>query len=217
MAYGAAADEENVLAYGSSKQAAAGSSSEPPKSHSLPVPPTGGPVAESVSSTQPIQSNLTAEKANLAVDYLRATWADCKPWDQFYSTSAINVPVFSVLSDRVKENLQVFRANYIIVATVWLSLAILSGIPTFLITGLLVFALERWATKRANKNGGHLSNTDRVVVAVVALLIVCVTHIVGYLIMSLFFTAVSVGAHACLHDEYAGIQTEQAPAQISTV
>lgn len=209
MAYGAAADDENVLAYGSKTVAMEQQAAAPlhPPSQQQQQPPAALAITSTSSHSVPPQEGMratsafSAERADLALDFLKATWADCRPWDEFYSTRAFSVPSFASLSDRVIANVNNFKPNYIIIAVVWLSVAVLSGIPTFLITGLLFFGLERWATRKANKNGGALTQRDRVVIGVIALIIVWLTGVVGYVIASLFFTGLSIGVHAVFHEE----------------
>ncbi len=204
MAYGAAAaDEENLLAYGASKPVAAPPTAAVPR----PVASTAVPLPN------PLEGSATpfsAERADLVVKFFRATWEGCQPWSEFYSTRAFSKPSFHALSDRVRANILTYRNNYIIVASLWLSLAVLAGIPTFLLTAILFFALEKWATHRANKNEGVLSHNDRIVCLVLALVIIWFTKIYSFLIIPLFLTGVSVAAHSAFH-------TDEEPVAISSV
>lgn len=198
MAFGAPIDEEQVLGYGAS-----GKRTQMAEDQVTPLAPA--PSSPQVTSETQASSHFDMsgynEKADLLVNFAKATWADCKPWSEFYSTRAIAVPKFANASDRVLSNLSTFRANYMVVAALWLCLAMLTGIPKFLITMLLFVILEKWASRRAQKNGGVLSERDRVIIGATALLIVWMTHIVRDILISLCLTAISVGLHTLLHTE----------------
>lgn len=188
MAYGAAADDENLLGYSASKPPA-------PVSESVAVPlapPVPNPLAGEAAP-------FSAERADLIVSFLRASWEGCRPWGDFYSTRVFNRPAFDALSDRVRTNLAAFQNNYIIVATGWLALAVLARIPTFLLAGMLFFLLDKGATYRAAKNEGVLSHEDRIVVSVLGLVIVWFTGIFWHVWLSLFCPGVFVLAHAACH------------------
>lgn len=229
MSYGSAADEEHVLSYAASKEPANGSSSTAsvsstamtpttaPSSKPPPPPPdpdgafynypliglTGTNIDPSSSTAPTPSSTITARAQSYAV----RTWATCRPWADFYSTSAISLPNFHALSDRMAANLAIYASNYHVVSAFWLALFFLFSIPTFLLALLFFFLLDRWAAKIAAKHGGKLSHKTVVFLVFASLVVVWVTGIAQQVISSLAFSFCSVLAHAALHEPVV-IETE---------
>ena len=168
----------------------------PSSSHPQPVPLS----IPGVSAT----SNAAAERVT---SYAQQVWADCRPWSEFYSTAAINLPPFQSLSDRVSTNVHLYRANYQILAAFWLGIFVLVAIPSFLIAIIAFALLDRWAARLAARNGGKLPHRDMVILSLVALAIVWVTGIAQHVLTSLALSSISIVAHAALH-EPATIETE---------
>lgn len=81
----------------------------------------------------------------------------------------------------------------------------LGAIPSFVLAALGAYAVLRWCLYRAGTGG--LTNRDKAVAGGVALVLVWVTGVGGYLVAGLAFSALSVAVHAALH-EGCEIETE---------
>lgn len=193
MAQGMNTDEERILAYAGTKQG--GATTIPP----LPQTSTD-PTASPTQATTPADHSLA---------YMRQTWMGARPWAQFYSTRAISLPAFASLSDRVATNLRIFRANYQVVAAVWLCIVMLLCIPSFLLAAALFVMLDRWRAWRTSITGGVLIHRDAIIGVFAALVVVWVSGIGGHVVVSLAFSAISVIVHAALHEpdyDYDGME-----------
>lgn len=133
------------------------------------------------------------------VSYARQTWAERRPWSEFYSTRALSRPQFADLSERFGTNLHIYRANYQIIAAFWLFVLLLGHMFTLVMTAVLSLILERGSTFLAAKHGGSLPPKFKIIVAILVLLIIWVTDIGKFVIWSLSLTGVSVALHATFH------------------
>lgn len=165
------------------------------------------PAAPEGSGLQASAGPLAGAAAEHMTSYVRQTWTDCRPWTEFYSTAAINLPPFDSLSERMSTNLHLYRNNYQVVAAVWLGLFVVSAIPSFLLAVAAFFLLDKWAARLAGRNNGKLPHRDMVVLGLVALAIVWLTGIAQHVLSSLALSSVSVLAHAALHEPVT-IETE---------
>ena len=174
-----APDDERVLSYSASKPSAA---------------PVAAPPAAAPSSPSEQPSAPWYEDALLR---LRVTYADARPWAEFYSTRNLSLPPFSSLSDRVSANLHVYRANYLIIAAFWLCVVVLGAIPQFLILAAVVFGGVRWGARLQQKGG--VKPRHYFVGALVVLITVWLTNVGNSIVLALGLSAVAVGVHAALH------------------
>lgn len=167
----------------------------PPPAAAPPTPPAPSSAPRTPSAVQ------TQAHANIAVAFAQRTWDGCRSWQDFFSTRAISFPSFSSLSDRIGSNLTFFRENYLVVAAGWVGVSVLSSIPSVLIAGGFGFLLSKMATRRAAKNGGTLTDRDRIKIGVLSLLTIWVSGIYHVMSGALFWAGVSVGLHSALHRE----------------
>lgn len=209
MSYGSAADDERMLSYAAPKEAAnTTSTSHQTSTHtSVPMPSSASPVPPPTNSEPVSIIGLPSATTDRVSAYARTTWEECRPWNEFYSTAAISIPPFSILSDRFSTNLHMYRANYQVLAVFWLLIFFVGSIPSFLLAALLFFLLERWCWCQALKNGNKLSHRDTVITGFAALIVVWITGMAEQALLSLGLSSLFIAAHAALH-EPATIETE---------
>lgn len=141
------------------------------------------------------------------ISYAQTTWRQCRPWKQFYSTRALSIPPFAALSDRVSVNLHVYRANYQVIIATWLVCILLRSIPSFLLAAVIFFAIERYAARRMLKNNNVLPARDKLVIALIVLLVIWLTDIGSFAVSALALSAITVSIHAAFHETDA-VETE---------
>lgn len=162
------------------------------------TPKDGGPSG-STAAPAPGGEGVVVIPSDAVLAYVKATWADCRPWTEFYSTRDLSVPQFAAVSERVSSNVHVFRANYQVLAAAWLAVSVLFCIPSFLVASLCFFLMERWASRRASRNSGSLAHKDRILLAFTTLLVIWITGIGAVIVISLSLTAFTVTLHTALH------------------
>lgn len=202
MVYGSATEEERMLSYSpkeimnpvpsNTSTTSKPTAPNPPYTNQAPADQTPQP-----SNSDDILSSTTASRA---VSYAKKTWHECRPWTEFYSTKALSRPQFAALSDRFATNLHTYRANYQVITAFWLLFFLLGTIHTLLLAGILFFCLEKWCSRVASRNGNTLQQKHKVFAIVAALVIIWVTGIGKYTVISLFFTAISIAVHAAFHE-----------------
>lgn len=191
------------------------STTEPPSQFHPSPPPTSDSQQQSPDDNQqqdtttvnPFLSAMPFAMKDRMRSYAVSTWADCRPWAEFYSTAAISVPSFAHLSDRVSTNLNLYKSNYQVIAVCWLALLFLFSIPNFLLAILLLVLLDRWTARAATKNGGKLAHKDMVIIGFAFLIIIWVTGIARNVLTSLGLSFLSIIGHASLHEPVV-IETE---------
>lgn len=157
------------------------------------------PITTPPQHTQPIDNSITATSER-AINYLKTTWNECRPWQEFYSTRHISLPKFSSLSDRFATNLHLYAPNYQFVAAFWLAFVLLGFIPNVLVGAALLFLLQRWCTWRASKTNYTLQHKDQIIAGLVTLTVLWLTGLAMFALASLAFSAISVSLHASLHE-----------------
>lgn len=185
----------------------------PINTNSTSKPTTPSPASNNQAPTDPPPQPSNSEEvpssttASHVVSYARKTWCECRPWTEFYSTKSLSRPQFAALSDRFATNLHIYRGNYQIIAAFWLLFFLLGTIQTLLLAGILFFCLEKWCSRVASRNDNTLPQKHKVFAIIAALIIIWITGIGRYTVISLFFSSISVAVHAAFH-EPDSIETE---------
>lgn len=204
MNYGSAPDDEKILSYsgGPSTTSKASSTtlfSNGSKHTNIATP--SPPASQHIRSDNPFSIiNSPSTTTGRILDYFRHTWNARRPWLEFYSTSALSIPPFPLLSDRFSTNLHLYRANYQVIAAFWLVIAFLGAIQSFVITAMLLFIIERWCLYQSMRNGNVLSNRDLGIAVFSILIVIWLTGFAKHLVVSLAFSSISIAIHAALHD-----------------
>lgn len=206
MAQETSADDENLLGLGARKAPPSSAMPAPPPAAlsppaDMPALPTVATPALSVpAGADGLWSQNGEGVANKYTALARGTWDTSRSWSDFFSTRAFNRPSFANLSERIKANVAEFQSNYIVIGFIWLTLYVISSIPSFLLTAFALVLLHRRYTRRAQKNGGSLPPEELLIFVALILLLMWLTGIYHNVLGALFCTAATCGVHASLHE-----------------
>lgn len=214
MSYGSAPDdervEERILSYSTSAPTApiTSPSSAPDSTasisgnkHTFVSVPTSEPIHDQINDGDELRSTnpftITTERA---LAYSRHTWSNCRPWTEFYSLRALSLPTFEGLSERFSTNLHLYRANYQVLAAIWLIMSLLSSFSSFLFAAIFLVLVARWCSHQASNNGNVLSHRDMVIASFACLIFVWLTGFARQLVTFVVFSCLSIAIHASVHD-----------------
>lgn len=134
------------------------------------------------------------EKASVRT---RDMLAAARPWREYFDAHEIVVPKFSQITERFEANVHIFRGNYEIIALAWVAFGLFMSLGSFLIAGILLICVERWARFKVEKEGG-LDFTEKALACAAVLTIVWMTGVGKNVVEAFALAAASVALHAVL-------------------
>jgi PRA1 family protein len=133
------------------------------------------------------------------VAVVQSTIREARSWSAFRSLRALRLPRFDQITARAEHNLHVYKGNYKLICGAWSGIAVTLAFGRFLAAGLLLLLVERWVRAKLRAEG-NLDINERALAAIFVLAIIWVTGVGECIVFAAFWSVVSVGLHAVLHD-----------------
>lgn len=211
MSYGSAPDdervEERILSYSTSAPDAPSASTPGPAAningnkHAFISVPTSEPTLHETNTGEELLThNYFSITKDRIVAYSRQTWGNCRPWSEFYSPRGLSIPAFESLSERFSTNLHLYRANYQVLAAIWLVICFLLSFNSFLLATIFLILAARWCSHRASINGNVLPHRDMVIVSFACLIFLWLSGFAKQLVTFVVFSCIYIAIHASIHD-----------------
>jgi PRA1 family protein 1 len=111
----------------------------------LPAPATASDTAMSAGATAAAAASAMSRvasampSAETVKDRVADVWTRSRPWGEFLNTAQMNRPELSEVLERVKENMEYYAFNYLVVLLVMSALTIITS-PLAFLGGVFIFA-----------------------------------------------------------------------------